>query len=75
VNYLNALEAGKSLSMGWIKPRWHSACFKHFYGMSPSIATHGGKKSHRNGSILYQLLTQGLKHPIRDTQAILWRGI
>ena len=37
---------------------------------TPSMTTLGGKKSRRNGSILYQLLTQGLKRPVRDTQSI-----
>jgi hypothetical protein len=31
INYLNALEGGKSLSMGWIKPRWHSAFFWNIF--------------------------------------------
>jgi tRNA nucleotidyltransferase/poly(A) polymerase len=49
---------------------WYSAFLKPFCDMSPSISSRGGKKSRRNGSILYQILTQGLKRPVRDTQSI-----
>jgi tRNA nucleotidyltransferase/poly(A) polymerase len=49
---------------------WYSAFLKPCCDMSPSINSRGGKKSRRNGSILYQLLTQGLKRPVRDTQSI-----
>ena len=50
---------------------WYSAFLKPCCDMTtPSMTSLGGKKSRRNGSILYQLLTKGLKRPVRDTQSI-----
>jgi hypothetical protein len=75
------LQASNKLKMGWIKTTilWYSVFLKPCCDMSPSIATQGGKKSHRNGSIhLVPALdaraqTSNTRHS--DTQAISWWGI
>ena len=51
---------------------WYAALFKPFCDLTTCLGglPQGGKRSRRNGSIVYQLLTHGLKRPACDSQSI-----